>query len=165
MSQRKDSQTSKKSLCKPTQARESEHDYATPMEVANANSKRDRGDITPINTPEKIQMGKKAKGECGKGDSEETVGTILRALEALGTRVDNRLDEISSQLQQHSAMLASVAKTVQINSEDIEECKKKVKTLETQVDLLHKEKVGMKERLLSQERYKRKWCLRIKGKK
>lgn len=60
----------------------------------------------------------------------KTVGTILSVLEALKTRVDKRLDEISSQLQQHNAMLTSVPKTVQIISEDIEECNSKVKSLE-----------------------------------
>ncbi|MED6260720.1 hypothetical protein ATANTOWER_027129 [Ataeniobius toweri] len=91
------------------------------------NSKRDRGTTTLTNTPEIGQMEKKVKGNSNETFPEEAVGSILGALEALGKRVDNRLDDISSQLQQHSAMLATIAKTVQINSEDIEECKNKVK--------------------------------------
>lgn len=92
----------------------------------------------------------------------DAVGTILGALEALGARIENRLEGISGQLQQHSAMLASIAKSLQIHSnEDIEECK----SLETQVKPLQKEKEGMKEHLVGQETYKRRWCLQIEGKK
>lgn len=41
--------------------------------------------------------------------------------------MDDRMEEISSQMQQHSTMLAAIAKTVRLNSEELKECKMKVK--------------------------------------
>lgn len=89
---------------------------------------------------------------------------ILSAINQLGQRLNDRMDDLSSQIQQHSAMLASVAKTTQLNSEDIEICKTKIRSLEQQVGSLLQEKEDLKERLVEQDRYKRRWSLRIKGK-
>lgn len=75
------------------------------------------------------------------------------------------MDEVSKQIQQHSAMLASIAKSVQFNSEELKECKKTIQHLEKEIDSLKKDNVGFKDRVLNQERYRRRWCLHIKGKK
>lgn len=44
------------------------------------------------------------------------------------------MEEISSQMHQHSNMQAAIAKTVQFNSEELKECKVKVRTLEKHMD-------------------------------
>ncbi len=46
---------------------------------------------------------------------------ILDAIEALGTKVQH--EELSMQMKQHSAMIASVVKSVQINTQELKECK------------------------------------------
>lgn len=149
-----------------TTQRNSEHDYPAPMETANSSSnKRDRLLTTPDNTPEKPHMEKKAKGTASDNDSNTSTDTILKAIESLGKRVDDRMDEVSKQIQQHSAMLASIAKSVQFNSEELQECKKKIKHLEKEMESIKKDNDDIKDRVLSQERYKRRWCLCIKGKK
>lgn len=58
-------------------------------------------------------------------------------------------------------MLASIAKTVQLNSQEIEERKNN----KTQVEKLQKEKEETKGRLMNKERIKRSWYLRLKVKK
>lgn len=136
-------------------ATHNEHDYPTPMETANANSnKRDRLS-TPTNTPEKAHREKKAKGTPQENDSNTSADTILKAIDTLGKRVDDRMEEVSKQMQQHGAMLAAIAKSVQVNSEELEECKTKVKHMEKQIESLTKDNDDMKGRLLNQERYKR----------
>ncbi|KAM9342361.1 uncharacterized protein KZ484_015062 [Pholidichthys leucotaenia] len=60
-------------------------------------------------------------------------------------------------------MLASLAKAVQFNTEEVQECKKKVQTLEEQNAKLKKEVTKLKERVHEQERYKMRWCLCIRG--
>ena len=139
-----------------------EHDYATQMEIACSSAKRGRDNLTPINTPEKIQQEKKSKDTPEESECNSLKEDILSAINQLGQRFDDRMHDICSQIQQHSAMLASVAKTTQLNTEDIEDSKMKIKSLEQRVGSLLKD---LKERLGEQERYKRRWSLRIKGKK
>ena len=73
--------------------------------------------------------------------------------------------EVNKQMQQHSTMLAAIAKSVQLNSEELEECKTKIKHLGKKIESLTKDNDDIKGRLLNQERYKKHWCLHIKGKK
>lgn len=47
--------------------------------------------------------------------------------------------------------------------EEVQDCKKKIKTLEDQNAYLKKEVFELNERVREQERYKMRWCLRIKG--
>lgn len=148
---------------------EEEHGYAIPMDIANASqNKRERGNPTPTNTPEKAHMDKKAKSMAPEKSAESastSIDAILDAIDLLRGHVDDRMDELGNQMKQHSAMLATIAKTVQLNSEELKECKTKMKNLEKQVEVLRKENYDVKERILDQERYKRRWNLRIKGKK
>ncbi|KAF0027085.1 hypothetical protein F2P81_019826 [Scophthalmus maximus] len=104
-----------------------EHNYATPMEVASASNKRDRGDVTPANTPEKVQTEKKAKGMSVE-EVNTSMENILQAIDGLGKRLDDRMEDISSQMQQHSTMLASIAKMVQVNSEQLKECETRIRS-------------------------------------
>lgn len=154
-----------KSLSSKRSERAVEHEYAMQTELANSSAKRGIEDLTPTNTPEKKQQEKKPKDTPEESACDVLKKDILAAINQLGQRLNDRMDDISSQIQQHSAMLASVAKTTQLNSEDIEVCKTKIKSLERQVGSLLKEKGDLKERLVEQERYKRRWSLRIKGKK
>lgn len=111
-----------------------EHNYPTPMETASSN-KRDRGNGTHTNTPEKVHLEKKAKGSSAEVTT--TSETLLKAIDALGKPVDDRMEEISSLMQQHSMMQASISKTVQVNSQELKECKMKVKNLEKEMEILN----------------------------
>ena len=76
-----------------------EHDYSTPMETANASSnKRDRMSTTPANTQEKSHTEKKPKVTPQENDSNTSTDTILKAIDTLGKRVVDRMEEISKQL-------------------------------------------------------------------
>lgn len=85
-----------------------EHNYATAVEISSSN-KRDRGDATPTRTPEKAHMEKKTKGTPSEEATNTSTETILNAVASLGKRVDDRMEEISSQMQQHSTMLAAIS--------------------------------------------------------
>lgn len=149
-----------KSLASKRSERAAEHEYAMQTEPAFSSAKRGIEDLSPTSTPEKKPKDAPEESACDVLKKD-----ILAAINQLGQRLNDRMDDISSQIQQHSTMLASVAKVTQLNSEDIEGCKTKIKSLEQQVGSLLKEKGDLKERLVEQERYKRRWCLRIKGKK
>lgn len=60
-------------------------------------------------------------------------------------------------------MLASLAKALEFNAEEVKECKAKVRTMEKQNEQISKENTELKLRLREQERYRMRWCLRIKG--
>ena len=100
----------------------SKQDYSLPMETANSSNKRDRMSTTPANTPEKSHTEKKAKATPQEHDSNTSTDTTLKAIDALGKRVDDRMEDVSKQMQQHSTMLAAIAQSVQLNSEELKEC-------------------------------------------
>lgn len=52
---------------------------------------------------------------------------------------------------------------MQFNAEEVKECKEKVTELEKQLKLLKSENDELKERIKEQERYKMRWCLKLKG--
>ncbi|KAL0169104.1 hypothetical protein M9458_033700 [Cirrhinus mrigala] len=89
--------------------------------------------------------------------------TILEAILNLERRADEKLANLSEQSKQSSALIASLTKAIQFNTEEVKECKKRVKDLEIQNDNLRKENCDLKERIREQEGYRMRWCLRIKG--
>lgn len=100
-----------KSLFPPPE-KEDEHSYASTMDVAST-SKRCR------ETPEKTMNEKKTKGTTEEHLNEMQLDAILNAIDSLGKRLDDRMEDMHSQMQQHSTMLTSIARTVQLNSEDL----------------------------------------------
>lgn len=90
-----------------------------PMETANSSNQWDRMLTTPANTPEKSHMEKKAKGTPQEHDSSTSTDTLLKAVDALGKRADDRMEDVSKQMQQHSTMPAAIAKSMQLNQTKI----------------------------------------------
>lgn len=139
-----------------------EHGYSMDSELSG---KRKRGTDSDPATPLKPQGGKKEKKTLEMDPNSSDAGVsnvaILEAIKALGVKVDEQHEDISTQLQQHSAINASVAKAVQLNAAEVKECKGKVNTLEKQMEVLTRENSSLKNRVLEQERYKRRWTLHI----
>lgn len=71
---------------------------------------------------------------------------------------------LGCELKQHRVMLAVIVKTVQVDSEELKKCEKKVSKFEKQMKVLTKEYTDPKEHMQDEDRYKRRWCLHIKGK-
>lgn len=142
------------------EAKEIEHDYAMEIVVQN---KRERGNGSLPSTPSKVSAEKRAKPNTGGEKSGISNETILEAILNLERRVDEKLADLSEQSKQSSVMIASLTKAIQFNTEEVNECKKRVKDLEIQNDDLRKENRDLKERVREQERYRMRWCLRIKG--
>lgn len=66
------------------------------MEIASSN-KQDRDNATPINTPEKACMEKKAEEASSEEQATNTsMETILNAIDSLGKCLNNSMEEISS---------------------------------------------------------------------
>ncbi|XP_016338394.1 uncharacterized protein LOC107686071 [Sinocyclocheilus anshuiensis] len=135
------------------------HDYA--MEVT-VQSKRNRGDGSLPSTPSKTPAEKRVKPTADREKDKISNETILEAILNLEKRVDEKLADLSEQSKQSSAMIASLTKAIQFNTEEVNECKKRVKDLEIQNEHLRKENCDL-ERVREQERYRMRWCLRIKG--
>lgn len=91
--------------------------------------RRDHVDNSAPPTPRK-PTDKKAKSSNECEVAEVTNKTILQAILNLEKRVDEQLAELSIQAKQSSAMIASLAKAVQFNAEEVKECKQKLKHLE-----------------------------------
>ena len=140
--------------------RAAEHDYAMDTAIIN---KRDRNDDSVPTTPVKNPVGKKAKPADNGESVEVSNNAILEAILGLEKRVDEQLADLKEQTKQSSIMIASLAKAVQFNAEEVRECKKKVEDLEKQNDRLCKDNSELKDRVREQERYRMRGCLRIKG--
>lgn len=133
-----------------------EHDYA--METAQLNKRDHNVDSTPT-TPVKTPIGKKSK----PADDEVSNNAILQAILGLEKSVDEQLADLKEQTKQSSVMIASLAKAVQFNAEELKECKEKVEDLEKQNAQLCKDNSELKDKVREQERYRMRWCLQIKG--
>lgn len=66
------------------------------------------------------------RAKAGEECKEVSNHTILEAIQALENRVDAQLADLSDQTRQSSMMLASSAKAVQFNTEELKDCKKRV---------------------------------------
>ena len=95
----------------------------------------------------------------------ETANTGSNTQDRMSTTPTNTPEKSLSEMQQHSTMLAAITKSVQLNSEELKEYKTKIKHLGKQIESITKDADDIKGHSLNQERYKRRWCLRIKGKK
>ncbi|KAG9278211.1 hypothetical protein AMEX_G6035 [Astyanax mexicanus] len=132
-----------------------DHGYA--MDISTQN-KRERGDSTPP-TPCKTPGEKRLRsGEEEEGE-EISLRDIMKGIVSLGEKVDS----IEQQVTHTSVMLASLAKAVEFNANEVKECKAKVQEMEKQSEKLRKENADLKQRLREQERYRMRWCLRIQG--
>ncbi|GAA6105912.1 uncharacterized protein LOC107686071 [Tachysurus ichikawai] len=145
---------------KKEEARETEHDYVMEVTVIN---KRERGTGSLPTTPCKTPAEKRVKPTDEREKIEISNETILEAILNLEKRVDEKLSDLSEQAKQSSAMIASLTKAIQFNTEEVNECKKRVKDLETQNEHLRKDNCDLKERVREQERNRMRWCLRIIG--
>lgn len=126
-------------------------------------NKRDRTVDSLPTTPVKNPAGKKPKIADDGENSEVSNNAILQAILGLEKRVDVQLADLKEQTKQSSVMIASLAKAVQFNAEEMKECKKKVEDLKKQNDQLCKDNDDLKNRVREQERYRMRWCLQIKG--
>jgi len=91
---------------------------------------------------------------------------VLEAIQALHSRFDSqdqKMAELDVKLTQNTAMIANLTKSIEFNAEGVKECKEKISTLENQVSVLRKEVDEITERSKEQDRYRRRWNLRIKG--
>ncbi|MEQ2310546.1 hypothetical protein AMECASPLE_010099 [Ameca splendens] len=109
-------------------------------------------------SPNKTAPAAKKKLDTGP-EMQDTLNTLVDAISKLSDKVDT----LGSQMQQNSAMLASIAKSVEFNVAEIKGCKVQLQVTLHEVSALKEDKKQMMERLLELERYKRRWNLRLKG--
>ncbi|KAL0151129.1 hypothetical protein M9458_053642 [Cirrhinus mrigala] len=89
--------------------------------------------------------------------------TILEAIQSMEKNFNEQLLELREQSKQSNCVIASLAKAVQYNADEVKDCKEKISDLEKCNECLCKENKELKERIREQERYKMRWCLKIKG--
>lgn len=131
-----------------------DHVYA--MEVGTISKRKDSMPATPSNIP----PGKKSKTSLKEGEVSNLA--ILEAIQSLEKNFNEQLSQLREQAKQSSSMVA-IAKAVQFNAEEVKECKGKIFELEKCNERLSKENNELKERIREQERYKMRWCLKLRG--
>ncbi|MEQ2204605.1 hypothetical protein XENOCAPTIV_015783, partial [Xenoophorus captivus] len=129
------------------------HDYTAKMDVPADSIKRKE-----VFFPNKTAPAAKKKLDTGP-EMQDTLNTLVDAISKLSDKVDT----LGSQMQQNSAMLASITKSVEFNAAEIKDCKAQLQVTLHEVCALKEDKKQMMERLLELERYKRRWNLRLKG--
>ncbi len=102
------------------------------MDITVGSSKRERGTDSDPPTPCKLQKGKKKKKKVDRKS-----GQFCVQFGCIGCDINTwNKGRLSMQMKQHSAMIASVAKSVQINAQEFQECKDKLKMIEQQIESL-----------------------------
>ncbi|XP_047674595.1 polyadenylate-binding protein-interacting protein 1-like [Tachysurus fulvidraco] len=104
-------------IVKKDEARETEHDYAMEVTVLN---KRERGAGSRPSTPCKTPAEKRVKPTVESEKVEISNETILEAILNLEKRVDEKLADLSEQAKQSSAMIVSLTKAIQFNTEELQ---------------------------------------------
>ena len=148
-------------LALPEIQTETDHSYSA-MEVS-LQAKRGPDSTPP--TPSKSKE-KRAKSNDDDTDVQVSNNDILKAILELGNRVggmESQLDDIREQNLQNTAMIVNLTKTVQFNSDELDEIKKKVSELEKIKTNLMKENTELKDKVNEQKRYSMRSCLKVKG--
>lgn len=135
-----------------------DHDYSQEMSIEKSAGGGKRG---PPATPTKQQTPKKNKSEeeNSPDDIGATTKLILEEVKKLSVKFDmqeKRMDEISAKLE---ASCAQVTKLTTV----VTEYQDKTTALEDQVVKLKAEINVVREKCKENERYKRRWNLRIRG--
>ena len=139
-----------------------EHDYAMDVELTASGEKRSldvMSDSPPL-TPSKGAHTRKISKQIPSATD------VMEAILALHSRFDTqeiKMAEINTKMTQNAVMIANITRSIEFNAEEVKECKEKVAVLETKVSVLRKEVDELTERSREQDRYKRRWNLRIKG--
>ncbi|XDV19180.1 hypothetical protein PO909_024715 [Leuciscus waleckii] len=136
------------------------------MYVVTLQSKRERGQDSTPPTPSKTLKEKKAKPNTESGHPQASNNDILEAILELGKRVtgiESQLGDIKEQNRQNTAMIVSLTKTVQFNSEELKEVKNKVLEVERANSHLLEENKELKKKVMEQKRYSMRPCLRVRG--
>lgn len=147
---REKSDASAKLAHRSTAPEATEHGYAMDVTAGTAKRKSPNTPTKPNTPPNKVIV-------ANQNDSE-----LAALTEAIG-KLSVRFDDFAVQLRQNSVMMASLTKIVEVNSADIKDCSTKLRDLEKLVPDLVKENADLKERVVEQERYKRRWNLKIQG--
>ncbi|KAK7926007.1 hypothetical protein WMY93_008317 [Mugilogobius chulae] len=153
------------------QPKENEHDYVA-MDVS-MQQKRGRGEDSAPPTPGKQPADKKPKSTEEENEAQVSNNDIFQAIIGLKStvsgvetrvaNVESQLGDIKKQNQQASAMLANLAKAVQVNAKELADCIKRVDKLESAKGHLLTENNKLKDKVRDLERYKMRWCLKLRG--
>lgn len=114
--------------CRNTTA--THHNYAAKMEVSTESLKR-KDPFSPI----KNQLTAKMRDQT----TDDGTKIVLEAIKQLTDKVDN----LGTQIQKNSVMLASMAKAVEFNAAEIKDCKTQLQTTEWEVSAIKKKKKTM----------------------
>ncbi len=113
-----------------------DHNYA--VEVTTVNK---RNDSAPT-TPSKIPVGKKSKPASMEGEISNL--TILEAIQSMEKTFNEQLLELREQSKQSSCMIASLAKAVQYNADEVKDCKGKISELKSATNVCAKTTKSLK---------------------
>lgn len=158
-------QEPKKNLSPRGQMRD--HKYASQdlMDTDNSGDKRlleEDGESCP-STPSK---GAHTRKISKPNEDEVSNSAILAAINTLVARFDTqekKFEEFGVQLKQNCAMITSLTRASNFNAAEVKDCKTRVSVLEKEVEHLRAANAEIKEKASEQDRYKRRWNLRIRG--
>lgn len=138
-------------------------DHAYCVEMSSEKSVSGSKRAAPPTTPSKLQLQTKKKNKAEEDYPAEvensTLMKILDAVTNLSERFDiqeNKMEGFAARMEEQYSMLSELKKEVSEN-------KKKTEILESQLVKLQDELRATKEKYKEQERYKRRWNLRLKG--
>lgn len=122
---------------------------------------RDQLDDSPLSTPSKGTHLHK----CQKPneDSGESILAAINMLCAKFDKLEDKLEDINHQIKENSRIIGSLTTAMEFHASELKDCKSRVTFLEEKVVALEKENATLKESQTDQERYSRRWYLRIKG--
>lgn len=129
------------------------------VQTAQTDNRRDSSHLTPT----KSNTWKKLKPY---DDEAITNATLLQAITSLTARFDSqdeKLEEMASQMQKNSIMIAEISKAVEFNGAEMKECKEKCQETSKSLLGLTTSYKDLASRTSELEQSKRRWNLRING--
>lgn len=114
------------------------------------------------NTPTKAQPAKKLKNTSSPTEPSliEVQNTII---EILSGKINERADQLESMVKKNSAEIENVSEALNSIRNDVIDLRKESDKLKTENAELKKKMTTMEERIIEQERYSRRSCLRLYG--
>lgn len=125
----------------------------------------DGGDCESIpNTPIKNHASKKSKCDQSPTEIQPTLMEVQNTIiQILSEKINNRADQLEKMIKYNSAEIENISEALNSVHNDVLDLKKENEKLKSDNADLKKKTSELEQRVNEQERYSRRWCLRLYG--
>lgn len=116
------------------------------------------------NTPSRCQAAKKSRNEASSSEVELTLNEVQNnIIQILSGKINERADELVVMIKKNSSEIESMSEALNSIHIDVNDLKKDSEILKTENVALKNKVAELESKVNEQERYSRRWCLRLLG--